>query len=63
MGVTIQWRHDPAGRTERRYGETVVFGGGIGRCSGYLSHSDRVGPGVVVISDAFGLHERRDEVL
>jgi dienelactone hydrolase len=57
MGVTLQWRNDPGDRPERRYGSMVEFGGGAARGTGYMSYSDRVGPGVVVVHDAFGLHE------
>lgn len=56
MGVTLQWRSEQT-RAERRYGTIVEFGGGAARGNGYMSHSDRVGPGVVVVHDAFGLHD------
>src|SRR3989304_6444033 len=56
MGVTLQWRYEQT-RAERRYGSIVEFGGGSAGGSGYMSHSDRVGPGVVVVHDAFGLHD------
>lgn len=57
MGVTLQWRNEPTDRSERRYGSIVEFGGGAARGTGYMSYSDRVGPGVVVVHDAFGLHD------
>lgn len=55
MGVTLQWRSEHT-KPERRFGNTVDFGGGSARGSGYMSYSERVGPGVVVVHDAFGLH-------
>ncbi|MPZ68628.1 MAG: hypothetical protein GEU71_03775 [Actinobacteria bacterium] len=56
MGVTLQWRSEHT-KPERRFGTTVDFGGGAARGTGYMSYSERVGPGVVVVHDAFGLHD------
>jgi hypothetical protein len=44
----MQWRQPPD-RTDRLYADVVEFGRGRSRSSGYLAHSDRVGPGVLVL--------------
>lgn len=48
MGPTVQWR----GENERepgRYGRTISFGNLRDKGVGYMSYSDRAGPGVVVL--------------
>lgn len=57
MGVTVQWR----GENEREpsaYGRTVTFGNLRDRGSGYMSYSDRVGPGIVVLGGSTELCDR-----
>jgi hypothetical protein len=48
MGATMQWRQPPD-REDRRRGDLVEFGRGRSRGRGYLAHSDRVGPGVLLL--------------
>jgi carboxymethylenebutenolidase len=55
MGPTMQWREPPPDRTNRSTGETVRFGGRTDGGHGYLSHSERVGPGVLLLHEFFGL--------
>jgi carboxymethylenebutenolidase len=54
MGVTLTWREPPE-RNNRSYGSRVTFGGVRDRGTGYMEYSDRVGPGVIVVHDAFGI--------
>ena len=55
MGSTIQWREPPEGRPNRTTGEMVRFGGRTDGGHAYLSRSERVGPGVLVLHELFGL--------
>lgn len=55
MGPTMQWREPPGDRANRATGEMVRFGGRTDGGDGYLSHSERVGPGVLVLHEFFGL--------
>lgn len=48
MGVTVQWRGEP-GREPHTYGKTATFGNLRDKGSGYMSYSERIGPGVVVL--------------
>jgi hypothetical protein len=51
MGKSIQWR--PRNDKEpQSYGETVRYGGRRHGGRAYLAHSDRVGPGVLVIGES-----------
>ena len=50
MGTSIQWRQPPPGLTNRSYGRTVGFGRGRRAGRAYMAASDRVGPGVLVVS-------------
>ena len=51
MGKSIQWR--PRNEKQpRSYGETVHYGGRRDGGRAYLAHSDRVGPGVLVIGES-----------
>ena len=50
MGVTMQWRGEPD-REPHTYGKTVTFGNLRDKGSGYMSYSERIGPGVVVLAD------------
>src|SRR3954462_3811406 len=56
MGATVQWRGEP-GRDAHRYGQTVTFDNLRDKGTGYMSHSDRVGPGIVLLSGADGVPE------
>ena len=53
----MQWRQPPE-RVDHPHGDLVEFGRGRSRARGYLAHSDRVGPGVLLL-DEHG-HERAD---
>lgn len=57
MGASLQWRQPPE-RENHLHGEVVQFGRGRSRGTGYLAHSNRVGPGVLLL-DASG-QERAD---
>lgn len=57
MGVTVQWR----GENERepgRYGKTITFGNLRDKATGYMSYSDRVGPGIVVLGGSRDICDR-----
>ena len=56
MGSTLTWRQPPE-RRPRRHGERVSVGRGRLRLDGYLAHSDRSGPGVLVLHESFGLQQ------
>jgi hypothetical protein len=53
----MQWRQPPE-RVNQLHGDLVEFGRGRSRARGYLAHSDRVGPGVLLL-DPHG-HSRAD---
>ncbi len=42
-------------RQPRSFGNTITFGKGRDKGTGYMSHSERVGPGVIVLHEFFGL--------
>jgi hypothetical protein len=44
----MQWRQPPE-RTNRLRSERIEFGRGRARAAGYLAHSDRVGPSVLLL--------------
>lgn len=48
MGATVQWRGEQP-REPSSYGKTITFGNLRDKGSGYMSYSERVGPGVVVL--------------
>ncbi len=50
MGVTVQWRGEPE-REPHTYGKTVTFGNIRDKGSGYMSYSERIGPGVVILAE------------
>lgn len=50
MGVTVQWRGEPE-REPHTYGKTVTFGNLRDKGSGYMSYSERIGPGVVILTE------------
>jgi carboxymethylenebutenolidase len=54
VGVTLAWRDQPD-KDNRAFGASVTFGGLSDRGTGYMAYSDRVGPGVLIVHDAFGL--------
>lgn len=54
MGATLTWR-EPPDRHNRAYGSPVTFGGLRDRGTGYMAYSDRVGPGVIIVHDGFGI--------
>jgi carboxymethylenebutenolidase len=54
--LAIQWR-TPETKTARRFGREIRFGGGRDACTGYMAYSERVGPGVIVVHDFFGLSD------
>lgn len=57
MGATLQWRGFQD-RPVRVGSQHVRFGGGRSAASGYLAHSSRVGPGILLLADpASGIDE------
>ena len=54
MGTSVQWR-DENQREPSRYGRTVTFGNLRDRATGYMSYSERVGPGIVVLGGSVEL--------
>ena len=57
MGTTVQWR----GENEREpasYGKTISFGNIRDKGTAYMSYSDRVGPGIVVVGGSHELCDR-----
>lgn len=57
MGATIAWRGENE-REPARYGKTISFGNLRDRGTGYMSYSDRVGPGLVVLGGSTALCDR-----
>jgi carboxymethylenebutenolidase len=53
VGATLQWRSEPE-RTAQRYGRRIRFGNLRDKATAYMSFSQRVGPGVLVLHDEFG---------
>jgi dienelactone hydrolase len=53
VGATLQWRSEPDRRAER-YGKRIRFGNLRDKGFGYMSYSERVGPGIVIAHDEFG---------
>ena len=60
MGATVQWRGEHE-REPARYGRAVTFGNLRDRCTGYMSYSDRAGPGIVVLGGSAALCDRLTE--
>jgi hypothetical protein len=52
MGVTLQWRPEPDDRDNRSVAVTVEFGRFHDRGIAYMIYTDRVGPGVLVLSES-----------
>ena len=48
MGASVQWRGENQ-KEPARYGKAISFGNLRDRGAGYMSYSDRVGPGVLVL--------------
>jgi len=48
VGASLQWRQPPD-RENNPHGDIVEFGRGRSRGRGYLAHSDRVGPGILLL--------------
>lgn len=48
MGATVQWRGEQP-REPESYGKVISFGNLRDKGTGYMSYSERVGPGVVVL--------------
>ena len=60
MGATLQWR----GENEREpssYGRSITFGNLRDKGIAYMSYSDRVGPGIVVLGGSQELCDRLTE--
>lgn len=53
--VIVQHPTSPNPNEPSRYSRTTGFGRGKSRGSGYLAYSDRIGPGVLVLHEFFGL--------
>ena len=56
MGKSISWR-DRNDKEPRSYGREVTFGKRKDLGRGYMAHSDRAGPGVIVLHEFFGLQD------
>ena len=54
MGATVQWRGEQP-REPSSYGKTITFGNLRDKGRGYMSYSERVGPGVVVLAGSVRL--------
>jgi hypothetical protein len=48
MGASVQWRGENS-REPSSYGKTITFGNLRDKGTAYMSYSERVGPGVVVL--------------
>ena len=57
MGATVQWRGENE-REPARYGKRITFGNLRDRGTAYMSYSDRVGPGIVVLGGTEALCDR-----
>ena len=55
MAPSLQWRDRKDNLVSRSFGEDIKFGKRSDAGTGYLAHSDRVGPGVVLLHEFFGL--------
>lgn len=60
MGATIQWRGEQP-REPASYGKVISFGNLRDKGTGYMSYSERVGPGVVVLGGSTELCDRLTE--
>lgn len=57
---TVRWRGENE-REPARYGKPITFGNIRDKGSGYMSYSDRVGPGLVVLGGSSELCDRLTE--
>lgn len=57
MGASLQWRGEQP-REPAAYGKTISFGNLRDRATGYMSYSERVGPGLVVLGGSTELCDR-----
>src|SRR5918992_3672400 len=62
MGSTIQWREPPGDRPNKTTGEMVEFGNRRDAGRGYMARSQRVGPGVLLLHEFFGLQDSFKEM-
>lgn len=53
--MTLQHPGEPNPNEPKRYSRLTEFGGARDRGSGYLAYSDRIGPGVLLLHEFFGL--------
>ena len=53
MPASMQWRDRKDGLEPLSFGSDVTIGSGRRAVRGYLAHSQRVGPGIVVVSPSF----------
>lgn len=56
MGKHIEWR-EPQDRAIETTSKTIEVGRGASRCQCYVARSNRVGPGVLVLHEFFGLQD------
>ncbi len=56
MGKHIEWR-EPQDKLVETTSETIEIGKGPARCRCYVARSNRVGPGVIVLHEFFGLQD------
>ena len=54
MGKSFSLRPENT-KEPRSFGNTITFGRGKSKGTGYLSHSERSGPGVLILHEFFGL--------
>jgi carboxymethylenebutenolidase len=57
MGKSIQSRVPPSDLTNRSFGHMVEVGKHRRASTGYMAHSDRVGPSVILLHEFFGLQQ------
>lgn len=55
--VIIQHPQEPNENEPGRYERMVEFGGARDKGTGFMAHSDRVGPGIVLLHEWFGLQD------
>lgn len=60
MGQTLRWRAEQP-REPGRYGRSITFGNLRDKGTAYMSYSDRVGPGIVVLGGSPSLCDRLTE--
>lgn len=55
MTGTLHWRQEKHRAESKAFGEMIAFGPRKDSGTGYMSHSSRVGPGVLLLHEFFGL--------